>query len=529
MSFMSITGAILTSIVLYFVYTIAHSRHAIKPPLPPGPRPKFLVGNLADLPKPGEREWEHWLKHKDLYGGISSITVLGQTLVIIHDIRLAYELMEKRSAKHSCRPKQVFAGELLGWNDSLGLATYGNRFRAIRKNMAKVIGSHATASQFYPLQELEAGRLLLRILDSPENLKEHIQSDAISAILKIIYGYNAEAHQRDPLVRLANEVMDEFAQAGVPGAWMVDMIPALKHIPDWFPGAGFKRTARSWAASLWELSERPFAFVRYQMDTGVENLSFLSQLLQKQSIANPNDRSVVKWSALSLVTAGADTTQSSLRCFFLAMTLYPEVQRKAQEEIDRVVGFDRLPELSDRPNLPYINAVVKEIFRWHPVAPMSLPHTTTEDDIIDGYLIPKGAYIMPSIWYFTHDPSVYSDPMSFKPERHLAAEGYPAELDPETLVFGFGRRICPGRLLASSSIFINVARSLAVFKITNPIENGVEVKQVAEFMPGVVSHPAPYKPTIKARSAKHEALVREIEQKHPWQQADSKIMQNVSF
>ena len=84
--------------------------------------------------------------------------------------------------------------------------------------------------------------------------------------------------------------------------------------------------------------------------------------------------------------------------FFLAMTVFPEVQRKAQEEIDRVVGKDRLPTFNDRDNLPYIDATVKEVLRWHPVAPMGLPHTTTEDDVCEGYLIPKGAMLLPNIW-----------------------------------------------------------------------------------------------------------------------------------
>jgi cytochrome P450 len=81
------------------------------------------------------------------------------------------------------------------------------------------------------------------------------------------------------------------------------------------------------------------------------------------------------------------------------MTLYPEIQRKAQEEIDRVIGIKRLPSIGDRESLPYVNAVVKEAFRWHPIGPMGLPHMTTEDDIFHGYLIPKGALILPNIWY----------------------------------------------------------------------------------------------------------------------------------
>ena len=80
------------------------------------------------------------------------------------------------------------------------------------------------------------------------------------------------------------------------------------------------------------------------------------------------------------------------------MTVHPDVQRKAQEEIDRVIGTHRLPTLADRENLPYIDAVVKEVLRWQPVAPMGLPHTSTEDDTIEGYFIPKDAMIFANVW-----------------------------------------------------------------------------------------------------------------------------------
>lgn len=91
------------------------------------------------------------------------------------------------------------------------------------------------------------------------------------------------------------------------------------------------------------------------------------------------------------------------------MVVYPEVQRKAQMEIDQVIGTDRLPGFQDRQNLPYIDAMVKEVLRWHPVAPMGLPHMTTEDDIYKGYLIPKGAYLLPNIWYEfkRHFPTIF--------------------------------------------------------------------------------------------------------------------------
>ncbi len=104
-------------------------------------------------------------------------------------------------------------------------------------------------------------------------------------------------------------------------------------------------------------------------------------------------------------------TVSAMYCFFLAMTLHPEIQRKAQEEIDRVIGNERLPNIDDRENLPYVNAVVKEVFRWHPIGPMGLPHMTTENDIFHGYLIPKGAVILPNIWYVSFCTYLISIPI----------------------------------------------------------------------------------------------------------------------
>lgn len=79
------------------------------------------------------------------------------------------------------------------------------------------------------------------------------------------------------------------------------------------------------------------------------------------------------------------------------MTLYPEAQKKAQEEIDRVVGSDRLPTLADRENMPYIQALIKEVLRWHPGSPLGIPHTSTQDDVYNGYFIPKGSILLPNV------------------------------------------------------------------------------------------------------------------------------------
>jgi hypothetical protein len=111
--------------------------------------------------------------------------------------------------------------------------------------------------------------------------------------------------------------------------------------------------------------------------------------------------------------------------------------------------------------------------------------------------------------------------MSFKPERYLSSN---PERDPATLSFGFGRRICPGRVLADNNIYLSVAQTLATFTMTKAIENGQEVEPVVEFQGGVISHPVPYQISIKPRSPAHEALIRSVEKVHPWEESDSKYL-----
>lgn len=203
------------------------------------------------------------------------------------------------------------------------------------------------------------------------------------------------------------------------------------------------------------------------------------------------------------------------------MTINPDVQQKAQAEIDRVIGPNRLPTIQDRSQLPYIEAIVKEVLRWHPVAPMALPHCSTEDDIVEGYWIPKGSMLFANVWHFTHDPNVYAEPERFNPDRFLATNGHTPEPDPHNFAFGFGRRVCPGRILADNALFLNIAQSLAVFAVSKARDAaGNEIEPAVKFLPGVVSHPAPYVNRIEARSPKHAEMIRALERRFPWRESD---------
>ena len=130
-----------------------------------------------------------------------------------------------------------------------------------------------------------------------------------------------------------------------------------------------------------------------------------------------------------------------MQTFFLAMVLHPAVAKKAQEELDRVVGKDRLPDFSDKDNLPYINAVVKELFRWNPPLPFGVPNRVIQDDVYRGYFIPAGTSVIQNIWAIFRDQNVYPGPEAFNPDRFLkGGEIDPLVPNPEDRVFGSGRR-----------------------------------------------------------------------------------------
>jgi cytochrome P450 len=215
--------------------------------------------------------------------------------------------------------------------------------------------------------------------------------------------------------------------------------------------------------------------------------------------------------------------------FFLAMTLFPAVQEKAAEELNRVVGSDRLPISTDRSNLPYIEAVMKEVHRWHLVLPMCLPHASIAEDTCRGYRIPRGAILLANNWHFTHDPAVYLDPMVFNPARHLDTPGHVAEPDPRKFIFGYGRRICPGRHVADNALFITIAQCLAVFNIRKKTVNGAVVEPEVRFEPGTISHAVPFQCEIKAKSKAHESMVRAAEHDYPWQKSDAEELKNIKW
>ncbi|RDA86099.1 hypothetical protein CP532_1168 [Ophiocordyceps camponoti-leonardi (nom. inval.)] len=510
----------LLAFLYYFYRRLSHKRTG--PNLPPGPKSWPIIGSITALPPKGVPEFEHWLKHKDLYGPISSVTVMGYTLIILHDLEAAQHLLEKCSAKTSARPEAGCVQKLCGFEKFMPFMQYDEACRLSRKMMNHQLGSKVLAAQYDDIQEVETRRSLLRILEKPEDLIQHLKTHTSAINLKMTYGYSIEVHD-DPLVDMSVRMMTNMMAAFTPLAWLVDLIPALEHLPEGLPGTGFRKTARRWGGITRQVVDTPYRFVQRQMESHRHRPSYVSRILESGD-GSGNDEHLLKESAAIIHGAVIETSSAALTTFISAMVMFPEAQRRAQEEIDRLIGTDRLPRLEDRARLPYVEALVKEVHRWSPAVPLSAPHVAEGDIVYRGYLIPKGAYIFPSVWWFLNDPGRFTDPRSFQPERFLepSDDNETKPDDPIKMVFGFGRRICPGRFFADSTMFITVAQILAAFSIGKAKdEQGQEIEIKLESTTGPSNHPKEFPYSIVPRSARHEELVRAVETDYPWEESDA--------
>ncbi|KDQ62055.1 hypothetical protein JAAARDRAFT_203276 [Jaapia argillacea MUCL 33604] len=496
---------VLTSCIASLAYAAQKRSPA---PLPPGPKGWPIIGNVLDMPT--TKPWLVFTKWGERWGHIIYLNLLGQPMVVLNSANMAVEMLDKKSSIYSDRPIFTMAGELAGWGSLIAFLHYGDSFREARRLLHQVMGTKKSMEVFMPMVEHQTHRFLNRVLSHPDNVQELIRWTAGAIILNLAYGYEVK-EDNDEMVALVDKAMQQFSIITRPNAFLVDAFPMLRHVPSWFPGANFKRLATEYKKTLTDMVTLPFVYTKRQVAAGAAQPSFVSTHLENNQLTKEQEATIQR-AAAALYTGGSDTTVSSIYTFFLAMCLYPEVQKNAQEEIDAVVGTDRLPSPADRERLPYIGALVKEVYRWHPVGPLGLPHRLMENDVHDGYFIPKGTIIIANIWNILHDENSYKNPMVFDPERFLSAPGKSPEQDPRTFSFGFGRRSCPGLNLAEASVFMSCAMVLSVFSITKAMNaDGSVVTPSAEFEDGTVSHPKPFRCSIKPRSSKAEALIRSAE------------------
>ncbi|KAF8197715.1 cytochrome P450 [Mycena galopus ATCC 62051] len=480
------------------------------PRLPPGPKGLPILGNILDVPL--EKQWLKFTEMGDIWGDISSLRVLGKTMIIVNSVEVAEDLLDTRGANFSERPVFPMGGELAGFNNALPLVQYGDRVRKERKLFHQLFGTQSAIQQFHPLLSSEVHKLLRNIAFNPAGIVDEIGRSLGAITLRIAYGYHLQdGPEKDPFLQEFETAGHNFVKSTAPGAFLVDIIPIFRYWPEWLPGGSFHATARAWFKQNHDNVNAGLRYVENAMAAGTAEPSFLSTLLEAKS----HDEYLIKWAAATIEAGGSETTAAQLEAFILAMVLFPQVQAAAQKELDKVVGNDRLPDISDRSQLPYVDALCKEVLRWHVATPLGIPHRAREDCIYDRggdlepLLIPKDSLIIPNMWKMTRDPKRYANPTVFDPSRFIPTNGKDAEPDPANISFGYGRRICPGKLLGEAAIFLICSAILSVFDISKARENGVLVEPMVGQTSGVaVSHILPFKCSVHPRNAHAMALIQ---------------------
>ncbi|KAK8004148.1 ribosome biogenesis protein MAK21 [Apiospora arundinis] len=493
-----LAGALAYLVLLYPSLHQILKLRAHRAQLPPGPK-----SGKTGVAKP----WVYFRELSAQYGDVVYVPGLSSAgpTIVLGSARAAWDLLERRGATYSSRPRFVVGGELLSDGMRGLMAPYGDFWRRWRKLLHSGFMQRKSAS-YRPIQRLESAVLARDLLVDPGRFRAHLDRYAASVIVLVTYGRRVTDVASDEVVRRNIEAMGRLTSVNIPGKYAAERYPALKYIPTIFA---------PWKAEVLEQRQKDIQLymellndIKDKVARGVATPCFTTHLLEEQEALGMSDLELA-YTAGSPFGAGIETTSGTLASFFLACVKFGHnFLPRAQEELDRVVGRDRLPTFEDLEELEYIRAIASETFRWRPVAVLGgTPHASTADDVYNGMFIPKGSTIIAPLWTIHLNEKDFPEPHEFKPERFLENRDFPGSLG--HTAFGWGRRICPGMHLGAASVNLNIARILWAFHVTPAKdEKGQDIDvDIFAFTDGFNSSPLPFPCSITPRSALHAEIV----------------------
>ncbi|KAL4264187.1 cytochrome P450 family protein [Pleurotus pulmonarius] len=475
-------------------------RRKTRLPLPPGPKRYPIVGNLFD--KPADYQWIKYFEwSKEYNSDVIYFSIFGKPTIVLNSRKAVNDLLLARSLLYSDRPTSTMINELLGWESMFSFAPYGQPWRARRRAFSQEFTSGQSVYH-RPKQLRNIRGLLRRILNEPDDFFHHISYSLSTSIISIAYGLEVKP-ENDHNIQLCEAAIGQLSRAALHGDYLVDVLPILKHVPSWIPGAGFKAYAEEARPKTMAMLEVPYGEARERIRYGTIEQSIVSSCLARGDA----EEDVIRDVASIAYAGGSETSHVALKTFFVAMVLYPDVQKRGQQELDTYAG-SQLPTFDDLPHMPYVHAIMLEVLRWQAVLPLGVAHRLTEDDTYNGYYLPKGATVLANTWALLRDEEYYPDPDGFYPDRFLKDGKINPKLCEAMPNFGYGRRICPGRHFAMDSLQMSIASILAVFNIDKARDDrGQVMEPEIEYISGFTRHLRPFKCAITPRSPEAEKLV----------------------
>ncbi|KAK3299783.1 cytochrome P450 [Chaetomium fimeti] len=409
--------------------------------------PVFVAVAIVMPARDAHLQFEKWGRE---YGPVYSLILGTKTLIVLSSDKAVKDLLDKKSNMYSHRQEMYIGQTLCSGDLRVLMMGYDARWRMCRKLVHTLLNISA-AKSYVPYQMLENKQMLYDMITQPERCMYNIRRYTNSLTTTMVFGWRSSAYEDEKMMQLF-EGFSEFAELNQTGlAALVDFFPWFPYLPD------FLLPVRAKAKELHRKEKGLYLghWLKAKEETkaGTIMRCFSEDLVGAQKTEGFSDDQA-SYITGTLLEAGSDTTSSTLYAFVQAMVLYPDVQKKAQAEIDRVVGPNRMPTMDDEHNLQYIRGIVKESLRWMPTTIMgAVPHAATQDDWYDGHLIPAGAGVVNNVWAINTDPARHPDPRRFDPARlpRTTARAWPTPPPPTrtragatNFTFGAGRRICPG-------------------------------------------------------------------------------------
>ncbi|KAJ5936000.1 hypothetical protein N7454_005298 [Penicillium verhagenii] len=456
-----------------------------------------ILGNSLQVPPSQQGEWAKELAAK--YGEMFTCKFGTTNWVFLNSSRVVSDLMERRAGIYNSRQPFPMTQDIMSRGSRIVLMPYNERWRLIRKVMHQILGSK-NQNIFMPFQDLESKQLCWDYLHHPDRWFSANGRFANSVIMSVVFGRRSRLD--DPDVAELFETAELFLENQQPGVNIVDGFPVLANLPRWLqwwrPKGDriFEKTRRVYKRELDALEQR--------MKDGTQRRCFGVDFLESKEVEQMDEIQRL-FVFGSLMEAGSDTSRVSLGQIIAAAITYPDWVQRARDQLDSVCGSnaERLPQSEDRPQLPYITAIVKEGFRWRPnIAEIGAPTVLIKDDEYEGYRFPKGTVFTWNAWAIALNPNEYEEPERFWPERFLnddlenALKGHWA--------FGPGRRVCAGWKVGETNIWIAIARLLYCFDFKEVPGEPIDTMRI----PQLSGNRPPFSARVSVRSPAHAALIR---------------------
>ncbi|KAJ9177668.1 hypothetical protein P3X46_012860 [Hevea brasiliensis] len=434
--------------------------------LPPGPRGLPIFGSLHLLGKFPHRALHQLAKQ---YGPIMHLQLGLMPTIVVSSPKAAELFLKIHDLNFASRPPHEAAKYMSYEQKNLSFASYGSYWRNVRKMCTLELLSNLKINSFKSMRKEELELLIEHIKEASHqrvsvDLSAKVASLSADMSCRMVFG---------------KKYMDkEFDERGFKAVIQeAMMLAAAPNLGDYIPQIaaldlqGFTKRMKAVSKVFDDFFEKIIDEHIQSKDEKTKDfvdvmLGFVGSEVSEYHIGRDNIKAII----LDMLAGSMDTSAAVIEWALSELIIHPRVMKKVQKELEEKVGKERMVEESDLESLEYLEMVIKETFRLHPVAPLLLPHEATEDTIIEGFLIPKKSHIIINAWAIGRDPNAWSDAEKFWPERFSGCNVDVRGRDFQLLPFGSGRRGCPGIQLGITVVRLVLAQLVHCFDWELPNE-----------------------------------------------------------